>query len=150
MKKTAKNGASPAKTSKQNYRTLPDFTRTHSGIDPVQEPTPVQPTAHYAMGGIPTDVEGRVISGRRQHRLAGSGMPQVKRLALLGMGPTDSNQFINRPGCSLGVAPASIWRNFCQEAEFAASARPNAASGGYCGISAYSPQPGQRQDVRCA
>ncbi|MBK6328859.1 MAG: succinate dehydrogenase flavoprotein subunit [Chloroflexi bacterium] len=40
---------------------IADFTRTYLGIDPVQEPMPVQPTAHYAMGGIPTDVEGRVI-----------------------------------------------------------------------------------------
>lgn len=40
---------------------IADFTRTYLGIDPVKEPMPVQPTAHYAMGGIPTDVDGRVI-----------------------------------------------------------------------------------------
>ncbi len=43
---------------------LPDitgFVRTYLGIDPVKSPIPVQPTAHYAMGGIPTDNEGRVI-----------------------------------------------------------------------------------------
>lgn len=39
---------------------IADFTRTYLGIDPVKEPMPVQPTAHYAMGGIPSDVHGRV------------------------------------------------------------------------------------------
>ncbi|MCB0037082.1 MAG: FAD-binding protein, partial [Anaerolineales bacterium] len=28
---------------------------------PVKEPMPIQPTAHYAMGGIPTNVEGEVV-----------------------------------------------------------------------------------------
>ncbi len=43
---------------------LPDisgFVRTYLGIDPSVEPIPVLPTAHYAMGGIPTDLHGRVI-----------------------------------------------------------------------------------------
>ncbi len=40
---------------------IADFTRTYLGVDPVVEPMPVQPTAHYAMGGIPTDVDGRVL-----------------------------------------------------------------------------------------
>lgn len=42
---------------------LPDiagFCRTYLGIDPAEKPIPVQPTAHYAMGGIPTDMRGRV------------------------------------------------------------------------------------------
>ena len=38
-----------------------DFCRTYLGIDPVEEPMPVQPTAHYAMGGIPTNVDGEVV-----------------------------------------------------------------------------------------
>ena len=40
---------------------ITDFVRTYLGIDPVAEPVPVQPTAHYAMGGIPTDTLGRVV-----------------------------------------------------------------------------------------
>ncbi len=40
---------------------IQDFCRTYLGIDPAEEPMPVQPTAHYAMGGIPTDVHGRVV-----------------------------------------------------------------------------------------
>jgi succinate dehydrogenase / fumarate reductase flavoprotein subunit len=44
---------------------LPDmsgFIRTYFGIDPVTELVPIQPTAHYAMGGIPTDIDGRVLA----------------------------------------------------------------------------------------
>ena len=43
---------------------LPDITsfcKTYLGIDPAEKPIPVLPTAHYAMGGIPTDLYGRVI-----------------------------------------------------------------------------------------
>ncbi|MEX2572619.1 MAG: succinate dehydrogenase flavoprotein subunit [Gemmatimonadota bacterium] len=40
---------------------IADFCRTYLGVDPVREPMPIQPTAHYAMGGIPTDADGRVI-----------------------------------------------------------------------------------------
>lgn len=42
---------------------LPDITsfcQTYLGIDPAEAPIPVLPTAHYAMGGIPTDTHGRV------------------------------------------------------------------------------------------
>ncbi len=38
-----------------------DFARTYLGVDPIHEPMPIQPTAHYAMGGLPTDVHGRVL-----------------------------------------------------------------------------------------
>ncbi|MET0302410.1 MAG: succinate dehydrogenase flavoprotein subunit [Microbacteriaceae bacterium] len=44
---------------------LPDiteFARTYLGVDPVYEPVPVMPTAHYAMGGIPTNIKAEVLS----------------------------------------------------------------------------------------
>ena len=43
---------------------LPDiteFARTYCGVEPMQEGVPIQPTAHYAMGGIPTNIEGQVL-----------------------------------------------------------------------------------------
>ncbi|HMO11368.1 MAG TPA: FAD-binding protein, partial [Actinotalea sp.] len=43
---------------------LPDiteFARTYLGIEPFTEPVPVYPTAHYAMGGVPTTVTGQVL-----------------------------------------------------------------------------------------
>lgn len=47
---------------------LPDITgfcRTYLGLEPSVEPIPVAPTAHYAMGGIPTDADGRVRADGR-------------------------------------------------------------------------------------
>jgi succinate dehydrogenase / fumarate reductase flavoprotein subunit len=44
---------------------LPDiteFARTYLGVEPYTEPVPVFPTAHYAMGGIPTNVEAQVLA----------------------------------------------------------------------------------------
>jgi succinate dehydrogenase / fumarate reductase flavoprotein subunit len=32
------------------------------GVDPIEAPVLIQPTAHYSMGGIPTDVDGRVLA----------------------------------------------------------------------------------------
>jgi succinate dehydrogenase / fumarate reductase flavoprotein subunit len=53
---------------------LPDITgfcQTYLGIDPAESPIPVLPTAHYAMGGIPTDDFGRVIKDDRGTIVAG-------------------------------------------------------------------------------
>jgi len=44
---------------------ITSFARIYLGIDPVYEPIPVQPTCHYIMGGIPTDVDGRVLKDER-------------------------------------------------------------------------------------
>ena len=43
---------------------LPDiteFARTYLGVEPYTEPVPVFPTAHYAMGGIPTNINAEVL-----------------------------------------------------------------------------------------
>jgi succinate dehydrogenase / fumarate reductase flavoprotein subunit len=44
---------------------LPDiteFARTYLGIEPYTDPVPIQPTAHYAMGGIPTNIQAEVLA----------------------------------------------------------------------------------------
>ncbi|GAA1934622.1 succinate dehydrogenase flavoprotein subunit [Brevibacterium antiquum] len=44
---------------------LPDiteFARTYLGVEPYTEPVPVFPTAHYAMGGIPTNIGAEVLA----------------------------------------------------------------------------------------
>jgi succinate dehydrogenase / fumarate reductase flavoprotein subunit len=38
-----------------------DSCRTYLGVDPLTEPMPIAPTAHYAMGGIPTNVNAEVV-----------------------------------------------------------------------------------------
>ncbi len=40
---------------------ITDFVRVYQGLEPVTQPIPIQPTAHYAMGGIPTDTQTRVV-----------------------------------------------------------------------------------------
>ncbi|GAA4861547.1 succinate dehydrogenase flavoprotein subunit [Saccharopolyspora cebuensis] len=43
---------------------LPDimeFSRTYLGVEPTTELVPVYPTAHYAMGGVPTNITGEVL-----------------------------------------------------------------------------------------
>ncbi|HKU11033.1 succinate dehydrogenase flavoprotein subunit [Sinomonas sp.] len=43
---------------------LPDiteFARTYLGVEPYTEPVPVYPTAHYVMGGVPTNIKGEVL-----------------------------------------------------------------------------------------
>lgn len=50
---------------------ITDFVKVYLGIDPVTQLIPVQPTAHYAMGGIPTDVDGRVLVDEKNTVLPG-------------------------------------------------------------------------------
>jgi succinate dehydrogenase / fumarate reductase flavoprotein subunit len=48
-----------------------DFCETYIGINPVSDPMPVQPTAHYAMGGIPTNKFGEVVVDEKNTVLPG-------------------------------------------------------------------------------
>ncbi|UCE42926.1 MAG: succinate dehydrogenase flavoprotein subunit [Candidatus Aminicenantes bacterium] len=50
---------------------IADFSRTYLDIDPAEKPIPVHPTAHYAMGGIPTDVHGRVLADAEGNLIEG-------------------------------------------------------------------------------
>jgi len=53
---------------------LPDiteFARIYLKVEPTKEPVPIQPTAHYAMGGIPTDVDARVVTGEDETIIPG-------------------------------------------------------------------------------
>ncbi|MFN8630818.1 MAG: succinate dehydrogenase flavoprotein subunit [Chloroflexota bacterium] len=40
---------------------ITDFARVYQGVEPLTEPVPIQPTAHYAMGGVPTNILAQVI-----------------------------------------------------------------------------------------
>ncbi len=53
---------------------LPDvteFARVYLGVEPTREPVPIQPTAHYAMGGIPTNTDAQVVLGPEETPVAG-------------------------------------------------------------------------------
>ncbi len=43
---------------------ITDFVRVYQGIEPYTDPIPIQPTAHYAMGGIPTNLNSQVTRDR--------------------------------------------------------------------------------------
>jgi succinate dehydrogenase / fumarate reductase flavoprotein subunit len=48
---------------------LPDiteFARTYLGVEPYTEPVPVYPTAHYAMGGVPTNIRAEVLGNNTE------------------------------------------------------------------------------------
>lgn len=45
---------------------ISSFVRIYLGIDPVKDLIPVQPTCHYMMGGIPTNLDGQVLDGNQQ------------------------------------------------------------------------------------
>jgi succinate dehydrogenase / fumarate reductase, flavoprotein subunit len=48
-----------------------EFARIYLGVEPTTEPVPIQPTAHYGMGGIPTDLDGRVVMGPEETPVPG-------------------------------------------------------------------------------
>jgi succinate dehydrogenase / fumarate reductase, flavoprotein subunit len=53
---------------------LPDvteFARIYLGVEPTTELVPIQPTAHYGMGGIPTDADARVVVGDAEEVIQG-------------------------------------------------------------------------------
>jgi succinate dehydrogenase flavoprotein subunit len=61
-------------TAKYLESALPDileFVRLYEGLEPLKEPFPIQPTAHYAMGGLPTDIVGRAIFDEKNTTVKG-------------------------------------------------------------------------------
>ncbi|MGD8753874.1 MAG: FAD-dependent oxidoreductase [Anaerolineales bacterium] len=63
-RRTRPDGSPFRVTAEEILAKLPDiidFCHTYIGVDPVTQPMPVQPTAHYAMGGIPTNMMAEVI-----------------------------------------------------------------------------------------
>jgi succinate dehydrogenase / fumarate reductase flavoprotein subunit len=61
-----------AKVIEEKLPDITDFARVYQGVEPITEPVPVQPTAHYAMGGIPTDTLTRVT--RDEHSTVVPGL----------------------------------------------------------------------------
>src|SRR4051794_18603312 len=48
-----------------------DFARTYLQVEPKTEGVPIQPTAHYAMGGLPTDVNGQILRNHLGDKIPG-------------------------------------------------------------------------------
>ncbi|MEP7234301.1 MAG: FAD-dependent oxidoreductase, partial [Ignavibacteriota bacterium] len=60
-----------AKIINEKLPEITGFARTYLGVEPTKEGVPIQPTAHYAMGGIPTDIEGRVLKNAKGEKTIG-------------------------------------------------------------------------------
>ncbi|WP_128379076.1 succinate dehydrogenase flavoprotein subunit [Streptomyces cavernae] len=98
---------------------LPDiteFARTYLGIEPYTDPIPIQPTAHYAMGGIPTNVEGEVLSDNTTVVPGLYAAGEVACVSVHGANRLGTNSLldINVFGRRAGIAAA----NYSQTADF--------------------------------
>jgi succinate dehydrogenase / fumarate reductase flavoprotein subunit len=51
----------PYAVQEEKLPDITEFIRVYLGVDPTKELALIQPTAHYAMGGIPTDIDARVL-----------------------------------------------------------------------------------------
>lgn len=90
---------------------LPDiteFARTYLGIEPYTDPIPIQPTAHYAMGGIPTNVMGEVLADNTTVVLASTPPHEVACVSVHGANRLGTNSLldINVFGRRSGIAAA--------------------------------------------
>jgi succinate dehydrogenase / fumarate reductase flavoprotein subunit len=61
----------PSDVIEEKLPDVTEFARVYLGVEPTTELVPIQPTAHYAMGGIPTDVDGRVVVGEGETPVPG-------------------------------------------------------------------------------
>jgi succinate dehydrogenase / fumarate reductase flavoprotein subunit len=94
---------------------LPDiteFARTYLGVEPYTEPVPVYPTAHYAMGGVPTNVETEVLRDN-EHVVPGLyAAGEVACVSVHGSNRLGTNSLldINVFGRRAGIAAAEFAR----------------------------------------
>jgi len=108
-------------TAEEIESKLPDIIemmRVYQGVEPMKEPVPIQPTAHYAMGGIPTNTDGWVRSN------AGDGL--VTGLFAAGECACVSVHGANRLGTNslvdlvvFGRRGGRAMAEFCKQADFA-------------------------------
>ena len=61
----------PRDVIEQKLPDVTEFARVYLGVEPTTEPVPVQPTAHYAMGGIPTNTDAQVVVGEDEAPVPG-------------------------------------------------------------------------------
>ncbi len=61
----------PREVIEEKLPDVTEFARVYLGVEPTTELVPIQPTAHYAMGGIPSDVDGQVVTGEEETPVPG-------------------------------------------------------------------------------
>ncbi len=60
-----------AEKIKERLPQIRELAMKFAGVDPIEEPIPIQPTAHYSMGGIPVDIRCRVLADGKEKWLEG-------------------------------------------------------------------------------
>jgi succinate dehydrogenase / fumarate reductase flavoprotein subunit len=61
----------PREVIEEKLPDVTEFARVYLGVEPTREPVPIQPTAHYAMGGIPTNTDAQVVLGPEETPVPG-------------------------------------------------------------------------------
>jgi succinate dehydrogenase / fumarate reductase, flavoprotein subunit len=61
----------PPEVIEEKLPDITEFARVYLRVEPTKEPVPIQPTAHYAMGGIPTNIDGQVVLGPEETPVPG-------------------------------------------------------------------------------
>lgn len=88
-----------------------------AGVDPIVEPIPVVPTCHYAMGGIPTNVHGQVVTldkrGRDQIVEGLYAVGECACVSVHGANRLGGNSLLDLVvfGRSAGLHVEQLWRN---------------------------------------
>ena len=108
----------PAEQVESKLPDITEFSRTYLGVDPITELVPVFPTAHYAMGGVPTNVDTEVL---RDNEHIGPGLYAAGEVACVSVHGanrlgTNSLLDINVFGRRAGIAAAE-YANSVEHAE---------------------------------
>jgi succinate dehydrogenase / fumarate reductase flavoprotein subunit len=101
---------------------LPDIIemmRVYQGVEPMREPVPIQPTAHYAMGGVPTDNDGRVRADEGEGIVAGLfAAGESACVSVHGANRLGTNSLVDL--VVFGRRGGKAMAEFCRQADFAA------------------------------
>ena len=108
---------SPANRSWQKLPDIMDFCRVYLGVDPVTQMMPIQPTAHYTMGGIPTNKYGEVVIDDKNTVFPGLYAAGEVRVCFCAWRESSGHQFPARPG-GLRQARRTASRRVRQDADF--------------------------------
>ncbi len=100
---------------------LPDvfeMARVYLGVEPLKQGIPIQPTAHYAMGGIPTDNDGRVLADAKGTLVRGLfAAGECACVSVHGANRLGTNSLVDL--VVFGRRGGKAMADFCRQADFA-------------------------------
>jgi succinate dehydrogenase / fumarate reductase flavoprotein subunit len=102
----------PAEQIEEKLPDITEFARTYLGVEPTTELVPVYPTAHYAMGGVPTNVQAEVLSDNNTPVPGLYAAGEVACVSVHGSNRLGTNSLldINVFGRRAGIAAAEFTR----------------------------------------